>query len=149
MATFNMNPYSGMLSSPAVLAGADKGYGGKIISLTATITLAAQASGSILKAFKANNGWLFMGGFLLTNTTLSTATLSIGNATQAALYAAAAVLTTIDKPQWFMNNIAAATPYVTDPLTPYAAPEEFVLTTGTAALPASGILLVVGNFMIS
>ena len=149
MATFPMNPYSGQISTPMVPAGADKGYGGKIIALTATLTLNSQASGSVLKAFKANQGWLFMGGFVLTNTSLSTAQFSIGNATQVALYRAAAVLTTTDVPQPFMNNISATTPYVTDPLTPYTAPEEFLLTTSVASLPASGILLCVGHFMIS
>lgn len=154
MANFNMNPYSGMLTTPVSLAGADKGYGGRIIALTATLTMAAQASGSTLKAFKANPGWLFMGGFVLTNTTLATAQFSIGGTAvtgtfQAAQYRAAAVLTTIDTPQPFMNNIAASTPWLTDPVAPYTTSEEFVLTTSVAALPASGILLVVGHFMIS
>lgn len=154
MANFNMNPYSGALTTPMQIPGADKGYGGKLISLTATITMASQAAASTLKCFKANPGWLWMGGFVLTNTSLSTATFSIGGSAvtgtlQAAQYRAAAVLTTIDVPQPFMNNISASTPWLTDPVTPYSAPEEFVITTATAALPASGILLVVGNFMIS
>lgn len=150
MTTYNMKPYDGMLSTPMVIAGADQGYGGRLISLTATITMAAQASGSILKVFKANPGWLFMGGYLLTNTTLGSATLAIGNATTAALYRAAAVLTTIDVPQPFMNNVAiGAGQFLTSPLTPYTAAEEFLITTAAASLPASGILLVVGNFMIS
>ena len=155
MANFNMNPYSGTQLTPAVLPGADKGYGGRIISLTATLTMAAQASGSTLTCFKANAGWLFLGGFLLTNTSLSTATLALGgtfggaNTFQAALYSAAAVLTTVDKPQLFFNNSAASPQVITDPLTPYSGPETFILTTAVAALPASGILSVVANFMIS
>lgn len=154
MANFNANPYSGTQLTPMVIPGADKGYGGRIIGLTATLTYAAQAAGSTLTLFKANAGWLFLGGFILTNTTTGSATLSIGGSAitgtfQAACYSAAAAYTTVDKQQWFMNNIAASTPFVTDPLAPYTAPETFIATTATAALPASGILLVTGLFMIS
>ena len=155
MANFNMNPYSGTQLTPVVLPGADKGYGGKIIALTATLTYAAQAAGSTLTAFKANAGWLFMGGYLSTNTTTGSATLAIGGTLGGTVtfnannYAAAAAYTTVDKPQWFFNNIGATNPFSTDPMTPFAGPETFVLTTATAALPASGILTVVGLFMVS
>lgn len=152
MANFNMNPYSGSTLTPAVLPGADKGYGAREVRFTATLTMASQASGSTLTAFKAPAGYMFVGGSLMTTVTLGTATLAIGGTNGGAvaftsnLYRAAAVLTTISAPQTVFDGGQG---FVTDPLSVYSGPETFVMTVGTAALPSSGILVFQGTFLTS
>lgn len=145
MATFNAFPYSGLLASPQTLPGADLGYGGKTISFIAQIANASQASGSVFRLWKARSGLIWRGGEIIVDTSTSTATLAIGNATTSTLYKAAGAVTTTGIPQLFFDGGAG---FLATMLTaPLAVPEEVLLTVGTAALPASGNTFVIGHYM--
>lgn len=147
MVTSNMNPYGGLLATPQVLPSAEAGYGGKIIGRWATITMASQASGSTFKAMKARAGELFCGGYLLVDTSTGSATLSVGLTGDTARYKALAAITTTNLPTWFLSNVAASTPWLTDPVAPFTSDVEFLITTAAASLPSSGILSFLGLFM--
>lgn len=149
MTTYNMNPYAGMLATPMTLAGADAGYGGKIFARTGTITFASQASGSIFRMFKARADEVWMGGYLMVDTSTGSTTLSVGVTGDTARFKALAAITTLNSPQWFVSNISATTPWLTDPVARFTADTEFLITTAAATAPASGILLAVGLFMNS
>lgn len=145
MATFNAFPYSLLVGTqPQNLPGADLGYGGKEISFTAFITLAAQASGSVFRLWKARAGLFWLGGQVITDTSLGSTTIAIGNATTAGLYRAAAVQTATGAPSGYFDGAAG---YLVNPPVALAAPEEVLLTTAAAALPASGTLMITGRYM--
>lgn len=98
---------------------------GRLRRRRATVDLAAQASGDQIGLCAIGEGEYFVCGFLTASATLGTATLKIGTADDDDLYRAAAVFTDAAKK---------------DP-----APKggvEVVATVGTAALPASGVLIV-------
>ena len=107
----------------------------KLRRFKATITLAAQASSDTVKLFKLPKGYAPLYGVLNTSVSLDTATIAIGTAASGASgkYRAAAVFTAADTPTLFGKNAANAI---------LAADEEVILTVGTAALPASGTLIV-------
>lgn len=148
MTTYNMNPYANLISSAPRLAtpGADSGYGGKVIQRQATLTFNSQASGSTLKAFLGKPAEIFIGGYLLVDTSSGSTTLSVGVSGDTARFKALAAITTTNLPTWFLSNINATTPYLTDPLAAFSAPTEFLITTAAATAPSSGILLLMGFF---
>lgn len=120
--------------------------GGRKRSFTANITLAAQASGSTIGIARIPLGAQITGITLLTDTSLATAQISFGDSNNAALYAAAAVLTAVNTPTpvgkagvlfvpitagYNCVNGLASTSF-----------EDIVMVTSVAALPASGNLAV-------
>lgn len=155
MTTYYMAPYANTQTTPATLPDAQKGYGGKTITLMGTLTYAAQASGSLIVIGVAQPGWLFQGGALYTDTSTSSATLAVGGTLggtqtfQANCYKAAAALTSTDSWASFLSYVSATHPFLTDPLAPYTGSEAFTITTASASLPASGILCARLHFMIS
>lgn len=121
--------------SPAQLASATQGVGARVHRYRASITLASQASGDTVVLADIPAGQCFAGGELVSSVSLGTATVAIGNSTTAGKYRAAAVFTATDTPTPF----GTAASFAADPST---AQERVLLTVGTAALPASGTLVV-------
>jgi phosphoserine aminotransferase len=108
--------------------------GGRIRRFRATIALASQADGDTVVLAQVPAGYAFAYGILNASATLSTSTIAIGVAGTAAKYRAAAVFTAA-APTLFGVSTA-----VDD--APLAAQEVVILTNTTAALPASGTLIV-------
>jgi len=106
----------------------------KVRRFKATIDLAAQASGDIIKLFKVPAGYSFLTGILNASASLSTSTIKIGTADDDDKYRASAVHTAT-APTLFGDQAG----FVAGGNT---ADEEVILTVGTAALPASGTLIV-------
>lgn len=107
---------------------------GRLRRRRATVDLAAQASGDQIGLCAIGEGEYFVCGFLTASATLGTATLKIGTADDDDLYRPAAVFTDADTPTPFGTAAAKKDP----------APKggvEVVATVGTAALPASGVLI--------
>jgi hypothetical protein len=113
---------------------------GKTKAYQATIDLAAQASGDTIVIAKARQGEKFVAGIITTDTSLSTATVKIGNKDDDDKYKAAAVFTATNTPTLFGNAAAMAA---------LAADEEIFITVGTAALPGSGTLKVTMLFAVN
>lgn len=126
---------SGIDSLPVVKASAIDGYEARVRRFRAPITLASQASGDTIVLADIPAGFLFAGGEITTDTSLGTATVAIGNSTTAGKYRAAAVFTATDTPTNFGTAATLAGSAST-------ATERVILTVGTAALPASGKLVV-------
>lgn len=121
-------------STPADMASGAV-HAARVYRYRCSIALASQASGDTITLAKipANRGFMF--GVLNTDTSLGTATISVGISGTAAKYKAAAVFTSTDTPTLFGKNA----PVVADPL---SAEETVILTIATAALPSSGNLVV-------
>lgn len=122
-------------TTPAGIPSAFSGYGANDRRYRASITLASQASGDTIVLANVPAGMIFAGGVIVTDTSLGTATVAVGTATSAAKYKAAATLTATDTP----TNFGKASAYAQSALT---GQEQIILTVGTAALPASGQMVV-------
>jgi len=122
-------------ASPAGVPSASNGYGARVHRYRASITLAAQASGDTVVLANIPPGSCFAGGDIVSDTSLGTATVSIGNASSAAKYKAAAVFTATDTPTQFGKAAAYAG-------AASSAVEQVLLTVGAAALPSSGQLVI-------
>lgn len=108
--------------------------GGRLRRWRATITLASQAIGDTIVLANVPAGHTFAYGLLNGSVSLGTATIAIGNDTTAGKYRADAVHTATVPTLFGLYSAADDVPLTDD--------EEVVLTVGTAALPASGTLLV-------
>jgi phosphoserine aminotransferase len=108
--------------------------GGRVRRFRATIALASQADGDTVVLAQVPAGYAFAYGILNASATLSTSTIAIGIAGTAAKYRAAAVFTAA-APTLFGVSTAADD-------APLTAQEVVILTNTTAALPASGTLIV-------
>lgn len=104
-------------------------------STTEIFTLAGQANGDLLFLGVLPIGAVLEGVEFNTDTSLGTATLSVGSEASPAKYAAAATLTATDTPTLRAKASAQAQ-------APLTAPEEVWATIGTAALPGSGTLVI-------
>lgn len=122
-------------TSPAGVPSATQGYGARYRRYRASITLASQASADTVVLANIPAGYCFAGGVITASVSLGTSTVAVGNATTPGKYRAAAVNTAVDTPTNFGTaaTLAAA---------PSTAQEQVILTVGTAALPASGTLVV-------
>jgi hypothetical protein len=107
---------------------------GRVRAYTSVVTLAGQASGDTIVIARVPASSAFLYGVLNTDTSTDTATLAIGVAGTPAKYKVAAAHTETNAPAIFGLNAAAAVPLERD--------EEVIITVGTAALPASGRLVV-------
>lgn len=108
---------------------------GRLRRRRATIDLSAQTSGDQIGLCEIDEGEYFVCGFLTASASLGAATLKIGTADDDDLYRADAAFTDADAPVAFGTTAAKSDP----------APKggvEVVATVGTAALPASGVLIV-------
>jgi hypothetical protein len=108
--------------------------GGRIRRFRATIALASQADGDTVVLAQVPAGYAFAYGILNASATLGTSTIDVGIAGTPAKYRASAVFTAA-APTSFGVSTA-----VDD--APLAAQEVVILTNTTAALPASGTLIV-------
>lgn len=114
-------------------------YGGRQKVFRATISMAAQASGTTFVLANVPPGHTFSNASISTDTSTGSATIAIGNASNATKYAAAAAYATVNAPA-LVGNVAAMTAGV------LTAPEQIIATIGAAALPASGSVVIELNF---
>ena len=131
MATTQSKEYKDLLDGKIV---AENEVNAKLRRFKATITLASQASGDVIQLFKVPAGYSFVTGILNASASLATATVKIGTAADDDKYRASAVHTAT-APTLF----GAQDGFVKGGNT---ADELVILTVGTAALPASGTLVV-------
>ncbi len=110
-------------------------YGAKLHSIRASFTLNTQTTSDTLVMGILPEGATFCGGEIVSDTSLSTATLAIGYAGATGAYRAAATFTATDTLTPF--GITAAVKG--DPLT---VDTQIIGTIATASLPASGNLVV-------
>lgn len=111
--------------------------GGRLKRLRSTITFASQASGDTIALGNLPAGSVFAYGVMTTDTSTGTATVAVGVSGTAAKYKAAATFTSTDTPTLFGKAapIAASDAGL-------AADEAVIATVGTAALPASGTMVI-------
>ena len=109
-------------------------FGGRLRRYRTVIALASQAAGSTIALGTIPAGEVFAFGMLTSTVTLATATVAVGVTGTTDKYRTAATFTTPDAPTAFGNAAA-----VGDDAT--AATTDAILTTGVAALPASGTLV--------
>ena len=113
-------------------------YQARLKRLRATFTYASQATTDTLVIGNLPAGSTFAYGLITTSVSMSTSTLAIGiTGTTGKYKAAGSAITATDTPTLFgIATIAGAT----DPA--LSAEEQVIGTIGTAALPASGTLVV-------
>lgn len=121
-------------ATPADRTSALAGYDARVRRFRASVTYAAQASGDTIVLANVPAGYTFCYGVLVTDTSTSTATISVGTSGSAASFKAAAAQTTTDTPVVFGKAAAVAE------VAPAA--RQVIATVGTAALPASGQLVI-------
>lgn len=136
MATFNGRQMGRLAQIPADYPDAAD-VGGRVRIFNEAIdlaTIASNVAGDIVNVAKLPKGARVLYGILNSTVSLGTATISVGNATDAAKYRAAAVFTAVNTPTFFgvAANVGAAN----------TAEETVYLTIGVAALPATGTLRV-------
>jgi len=131
MAQTYANEVSGLYDVPATKPSAGV-VGGRVRRFRATFSLASQADGDTIVLAKIPAGHTFAYGVINGSATFgSTATVAIGNATDAAKYRAAATFTAA-APTLF-GKITAS-----DDTAASTEEETVILTVGAAALPSSG-----------
>jgi len=141
MAQLTGNTNGALQSLPAVtVAGArDRVFVGQI-------ALAAQASGTVIGIARLPIGSIITEIKAVTDTSLGTATIAVGDAGNgnSAKYAAAQTLTTVGTPVQLGNAATLGVPITAGFDGPSGAAsqsyEDVTVTVGTAALPASGNL---------
>lgn len=126
---------AGTQASPPSVPSSTQGYAARLHRYRASITLASQASADTVVLAQVPAGVCFAYGVVTSSVSLGTATVAVGNSTTAGKYRAAAVFTAVDTPTLFGVTTAVAGQ-------PSTAQEQVILTVGTAALPASGTLVV-------
>jgi hypothetical protein len=126
---------AGIASQP-VVKPAVPAYGGRLRRYRATIAMASQSitTGNEAILAKIPAGQAFAFAIVNTSVTTGATTVAIGNGTTPALYAATAAYTTVDTPVIVGKNAAVAAGA-------YAS-EETILATSSAALAASGNLVI-------
>lgn len=124
----------GYLNTTPMVKGFGGVVGGTLRRYRATVTLAAQADGDTVTLAQIPAGATFAFGVLLASATLGTSTIAIGIAGTAGKYRAAAAHTATTATMFGISSAADDVPL--------AAAETVILTNTTAALPASGTLVV-------
>lgn len=107
---------------------------GRLKVFNEKVTLAAQAAGDTINVARLPAGFVPLYGMLVTDTSLGSATVSVGVAGSTGKYRAAAVFTATDTPTPFGKAAALGEPLASE--------ETVFLTVGVAALPAAGTLRV-------
>lgn len=118
-----------------------------------TLALASQASGSVIGVARIPLYAMITGITLITDTSLGTATIALGDVNTANAYMSAQTLTSTNTPVRVGNATAHMAPITTgyDCTTGAASKgeyEDITLTTATAALPSSGNLTVIIEYVI-
>lgn len=133
MATENSVQYAAKLAG-SLLDG--RINGGKLEVYRFDVPLAAQASGDTINLGHLPRDHQFVAGALVSDTSLSTATLGIGIAGSSVKYRPQSVFTTVDVPVLFGPTAAVIeAERVTG--------QDLIATVGTAALPSTGNLAVI------
>jgi hypothetical protein len=156
MAQLTGNTGGAVQSLPAVTAG-----GGRKRVFIANVGLAAQASGSTIAVARIPVYAALLGIRVVTDTSLGSATISFGDANSATLYSAALTLTSVATPTEIGNAATIGAPItvgydaISGNAVTYKMPgeggalyEDIIITVGTAALPASGNLVVIFEYAI-
>ena len=147
MAQLTGNTGGALLSLPPVTnAGARERV------FTASIAMAAQASGSVIGIARLPLGSIITGITEITDTSLATATIALGDTNNGALYQAASTLTNTNTP----TRVGLAATHAAAITTGYdcvsgavsKSYEDIVLTVGTASLPATGNLTIIFEYAI-
>lgn len=135
MATWYSQELAGLASTPPMRASSPQ-YGGRVIVYQASIVLQSQAIADIIIIGNVQAGAQFLGGELLTDTSLGSSTIAIGNASSTGKYRAAATYTTTAPTvtPFGLANVMANVQL--------SATEQQIITVAAAALPASGNLIV-------
>ena len=121
-------------------------------TFTTTFALASQASGSTIGMARLPLGCIITGLTLITDTSLGSATISLGDASNTTLYLPAQTLTITNTPQ----RVGLTATHGQQILTGYdcvtglvnKSYEDITLTTATAALPSSGNLTLVIEYAL-
>lgn len=146
MAQITGNAGGAVQSLPGVnLAGARER------TFIAHVALAAQAAGSQIAVARIPLQAVITGIQVITDTSLGSATIQLGDAATPAAYAAAQTLTSTQTPTRLGVTATHGTPIVTgyDAVSGASAPyEDIILTTAAAALPASGNLLLIFEYAL-
>lgn len=126
---------TGFGSTPVVKPNSP-GYASRIRRYRASITLASQAAADTIVLARVPAGSTFAYGIIVTDTSLGSTTISIGNATTPAKYRALAVFTATDTPTLFgkASAITHAQELTSD--------ETVLATLAAATAPASGNLVI-------
>ncbi len=111
--------------------------GGRMRRYRATVELKAQAADDVIELIDVPAPETFAFGVIFASVTLGTATLAIGTADDPDAYMAAKTVTTADTPVFFGTTAAAAADTASE-----TGVKTITATVGTAALPASGTLVV-------
>lgn len=127
--------------------------GGKKRSFVATIALASQAAATVIGIARLPAGAIITEISAITDTSLGTATISFGDTNSNAIYGVATTLTATETPTRFGKTATtgvAITTNLYDSTTGLLGKsyEDLVLTTAVAALPASGTLKVIVEYVI-
>lgn len=132
MAKTYSNEMTAEMSGDHVISGVANG---RLRRRRATVDLSAQASGDVVGLCALSEGEYFVCGFLTASVSLGTATVKIGTKEDDDLFRADGVFTTPNVPTPFGTAASKQTPVAKGGV-------EVVATVGTAALPASGTLIV-------
>lgn len=135
MTIFYSAETTGIDSNPMIKPAAPNGYFSRLRRFRATVTLASQGTSDTIVLADIPAGMVFAGGELTSSVSLSTSTIAIGTAASTGKYKAAGTFTATDTPTPFGVTTAMA-------MAPLAAPDRVIVTIGTAALPASGTLVI-------
>ena len=111
--------------------------GGRMRRYRATVELKAQAADDVIELIEVPANETFAFGVIFASVTLGTATLAIGTADDAFAYMAEKTVTSADTPVFFVTTAAAAADTASE-----TGVKTITATVGTAALPASGTLVV-------
>ena len=133
MTTTNSIEHATTLSRPVVFNPPGVWYS-RVRAFQATVTLAGQASGDDVTLFQLPAGFRPAYGTLASSVSLGSAQIAIGKAGATGKYRAAATFATPDSPALF-GALAATSG-------PLGETENAILTVSTAALPASGTLVI-------
>jgi hypothetical protein len=136
-------------------------FGARERTIVANFAYAAQAAGTVIGVARLPMYAVITGITVITDTSTGSATIAIGDANAAALYAAAQVYTSVNTPTKTGNAATHGTPITvgydctTGKAVTYQSPgeggalyEDVILTTAVAALPASGNLTIIFEYAL-
>lgn len=132
--TYSTETANAGLTPPKKIA--DVGQRGRVMVLKNSIALASQAKSSNIFLGNIPVGSRFKGGVIVTDTSLGSAKVSVGTAADNVAFLASGTFTSTETPTAF-GKVAArvATAYTADTAV-------YLYNDGTAALPASGNLVI-------
>lgn len=126
--------------------------GGRERVFASTLALAAQVNGTTFGVARLPLGAVITGITLITDTSLGSSTIALGDAANTTLYKAAATFTTTDTPTRVGLTAAHAQPITTgyDCVSGLSTKsyEDITMTVGAANLPGSGNLAIIIEYSI-